>query len=414
MSNCPFGVKFSRVDGDMTVPENHGSNTKETDATAPMAGITVGNLGKPIILHDVLLSGVSAEAALPGASVKVWTRTSMSSDQAVFHRVAPNLLSVLKHHIQQVGIHRTLDRAATILLVIKPNKLAELWIDTAAIVRETRVKRNVPALSVVMESDIADVTGMWFPSAEISVEDQIVVIFREGFRFGLFFDFNPNGCLNIVNAKRDLGALFRQLRYADLYSVLANETTFKRLVTAGWFPFIEILGTEFKTLSDACEAQFSLVAAEADLTSKFSHERLDRMFERWMTKPPLKEKEAILRPAVKAYKECEWVICLKIVLTEIEGIIAEAYSAATGEKTRNMKKLLDFTVDTAAKMAGGKDTLFFPTEFADYLRQYTYADSDNQSASRHAVGHGRAKSEDYTSVRALQALLTLDQFAFYA
>lgn len=65
-------------------------------------------------------------------------------------------------------------------------------------------------------------------------------------------------------------------------------------------------------------------------------------------------------------------------------------------------------------MAGGKDTLFFPTEFAHYLNNYTYADSNQQSASRHAVGHGRAKAEDYTQSRALQALLTLDQFAFYA
>jgi len=69
-------------------------------------------------------------------------------------------------------------------------------------------------------------------------------------------------------------------------------------------------------------------------------------------------------------------------------------------------------------MAGGKDTLFFPTEFAHYLKHYTYADfdadSNQQSAGRHAVGHGRAKAEHYTQSRALQALLTLDQFAFYA
>jgi hypothetical protein len=107
-----------------------------------------------------------------------------------------------------------------------------------------------------------------------------------------------------------------------------------------------------------------------------------------------------------------------VVLTEIEGVIAEAYFAATGQRTRKINTLLDFTVDTAVKMAGGRDTLFFPAEFARYLNEYTYADfnaeSDGSSAARHAVGHGRAKAEHYTQSRALQASLTLDQFAFYS
>jgi hypothetical protein len=77
-----------------------------------------------------------------------------------------------------------------------------------------------------------------------------------------------------------------------------------------------------------------------------------------------------------------------VVLTEIEGVIAEAYFAATGQRTRKINTLLDFTVDTAVKMAGGRDTLFFPAEFARYLKEYTYADfnaeSDGSSAARHA------------------------------
>jgi hypothetical protein len=37
----------------------------------------------------------------------------------------------------------------------------------------------------------------------------------------------------------------------------------------------------------------------------------------------------------------------------------------------------------------------------------------NGGKARHAVGHGAALAESYTLVRALQALLTLDQLAFY-
>jgi hypothetical protein len=403
---------------DMTIPEEDEASETGADTSASEPGVLVGNLGKPINLRAANLCGVAAEAALPGASVKVWTRASMTSDQAVFHRVAQNLISVISHYAQQVGEYPALSRASMILLVMKPDNTGELWVDSAAVMTENRVKRSLSAGAVVFERDIADVTGMWFPQVDIATEDRIIVIFREGFRFGLFFDFNPDGCLKIEDAKRDLGTLFRQMRYADIYAVLANEATFMRVVAAGWFPFIEIMTGEFKALSNACESGFPLDAAEAELAAKFTSERLDQMFDRWMSKPHFKEKETILRSGVKAYKESDWVACLKVLLTEIEGIIAEACFAATGQRPRKIAKLLDFTVDTAAKMAGGKDTLFFPTEFAHYLKHYTYADFDaganQQSAARNAVGHGRAKAEHYTQARALQALLTLDQFAFYA
>jgi hypothetical protein len=67
-------------------------------------------------------------------------------------------------------------------------------------------------------------------------------------------DFNPGRQLNITEARRELGTLHRNMFYADLYAVLANETTFTRVVAAGWFPFIEIMTSEFKSLSSACEA----------------------------------------------------------------------------------------------------------------------------------------------------------------
>ncbi|QGM97648.1 hypothetical protein [Methylocystis parvus] len=402
----------------MTIPEHDEASKAKADPVSSRPGVMVRNPGKPIILSNVEFNGVSAEAAMRGTSVKVWTRATMCSEQAVFHRVAPNLISVIRHCAQQAGEYPALLHASTILLVIKPDNTAALWIDAAAVMNETRLKRNASSGTVLFESDIADVTGMWFPLVDVATEDRIIVLFREGFRFGLFFDFNPGGHLNIEDAKRDLGTLCRQMRYADLYSVLANEATFKRVVAAGWFPFIEIMTGDFGTLSNACEAGFPLLEAEAELAKKFTCECLDRMFDRWMSRPHFKEKEAILRSGVKAYKEGDWVACLKVVLTEIEGIIAEAYFASTGQHTRRISKLLEFTLDTATKMAGGKDTLFFPVEFAHYLRHYTYADFDvesNQpSVARNAVGHGRAKPEHYTQSRALQALLTLDQFAFYS
>jgi hypothetical protein len=60
----------------------------------------------------------------------------------------------------------------------------------------------------------------------------------------------------------------------------------------------------------------------------------------------------------------------------------------------------------------------FPAAFGRYLETHTFANFDPASkkgsaGSRHAVGHGAAAQDSYTMTRALQAILTLDQLAFY-
>lgn len=108
---------------------------------------------------------------------------------------------------------------------------------------------------------------------------------------------------------------------------------------------------------------------------------------------------------------------LKIALTEIEGILGDAYRKVHG-KGAKIKKLLEFAAASAKGKAGQPDTLLFPAAFAHYLKSHTFAAFDpaartGNASSRHAVGHGAAAAETYTMERALQALLPLDQLAFY-
>ncbi len=57
------------------------------------------------------------------------------------------------------------------------------------------------------------------------------------------------------------------------------------------------------------------------------------------------------------------------------------------------------------------------SSLGQYLKNYTYAGFNpgdiGRAGSRHAVSHGAVASDLYTMPRALQALLTLDQLAFY-
>jgi hypothetical protein len=99
----------------------------------------------------VNLHGVSAEAARPSNKVKIWTRLALTSDDRIFHRVVENLSSAIMHLAQQAGATVNLARADTVLLVIRPDDTAELWIDAAAMALQIMVKQDVPAGSVVLK-----------------------------------------------------------------------------------------------------------------------------------------------------------------------------------------------------------------------------------------------------------------------
>jgi hypothetical protein len=189
------------------------------------------------------------------------------------------------------------------------------------------------------------------------------------------------------------------------------------MVAAGWFPFLELGSGEIRTLLSTIEADFPLNEEEQKLIAAFDEARIERMYARWLERTQLKEREAILRPAIDAFKNSEPVAVIKIILSEIEGVMSDTYFRVYGERPYRSKKLPDFMIELAEKRAGGKDTLFFPVEFGTYLKDYTYADfkagEKGHAGSRHAVSHGAVTSNQYTMTRALQALLTLDQMAFY-
>ena len=215
-----------------------------------MHEIRVENTGEPVCLKDLNLAGVSAEAARNGDEVEIWTRLALTSDQELFHKIVGNLASVIEHSARAAGRPVQISRSHMVLLVLHPDNTGELWLDTAAVCTYTTLKRPGPisAGTLLFESDVADISGMWFPRVDIGHQDRFLCLFREGWRFALYFDFNPDGELAVEEAKRVLGTLLRRMRYADMYAALAHEPTFHSLVASGWFPFLELLSAEFRIL----------------------------------------------------------------------------------------------------------------------------------------------------------------------
>lgn len=388
-----------------------------TDLTeTPFPGMMIRNSGEPYRLGDVNIHGVAAKASRQGETAEIWTRLAITSDERNFHRIADNLCNVIDHSARQSGVFPNLKRADTILLIMKPDNSGELWVDTAAIAMQAMMKRDMAAGSPVFENDIGDITGMDFPCIDFAPEDRVICIFRQDWRFALYFDFNPNGAFDRPLMAKCLGMLFRNLRYRHLYDTLADQASFDQLVARGWFPFVEMIG-EFSQLSSAVESGFDLVETESTLCQSFSDERLSRMLLRWLQKPHFSAREEILRQAISAYSAGLFAPTIKTILTEIEGILADAYRKAHGKSART-KALLEYAIKSAEERAGAPNTLLFSAAFAHYLSASTFMNFDpkgpkGSAGSRHAVGHGAADPASYTKARALQAILTLDQLAFY-
>lgn len=379
----------------------------------------VRNSGEPMRFANVeQLVGFVAETTTGGETAKVWTRLALTSDDPLFHRLVENLASVINHMAQQAGTAVSLRRASMVLLILKPDHTAELWLDTAAVSLRCAVKRAVAAGTVVFENDIADVTGMSFPCVDFGERDKVLCIFREAWRFGFAFDMNPEQKLDLDAFVITLGTLHRELRYRHLYDAVGDLALFDKLVATGWFPFVEIITAEFKELLRHCEAGLEAAAIEETIFEKFDQKRLEHMFERWIAKPHFAAKAALLKEAIQAFGEKKPASVIKIVLTEIEGVLNDAYRVAHGGHGAKLKDLLAFAQASAENRAGGPNTLLFPSAFGLYLAAQTFANFDpvaqtGTAGSRHAVGHGAAAQDSYTMTRALQALLTLDQFAFY-
>jgi len=384
-----------------------------------VTGLGVRNIGEPLRFSDVEdFAGFSAEPGKGGKPIKIWTRMALTSDEPLFYRLVESLAGVVNHMAQKARKPVNLRRTDTMLLVLKPNRIAELWLDTAAVSIQCVLKRPIKAGSVVFERDIADVTDMTFPCVDLGAGDKVLCLFRQDWRFGLAFDMNPEGNLDLEGFNKTLGALYREMRYKHLYEALGKTDIFDRLLAAGWFPFVEIIGSEFKDILNHCEACFDMVDIEEKIIAKFDKERMERILERWLAKPHFSGKAQLLRAAIAAFNNCEPIATIKILLTEIEGILNEAHRAANDGQGAKLKKLLEFAEASAERKAGGSNTLLFPKAFSRYLKEYTFADFNpttqtGTANSRHAVGHGAASEKSYTLTRALHTILTLDQLAFY-
>ena len=314
-----------------------------------------------------------------------------------------------------------IDNICNYLILIHRDLSADLYVNSP-FQAKMMTKREVQAGEPIYQNDIADIARLRFPGTDINKNDSVVFCFKKGWKFGLFFDFTPidrKSTLDIEHLSRDLGNYYRYLSFQELYSILENKPLFEPTFADGWFPFIQLLGGDFEELAKCYEDTSNFPRNVETFLGKFNKDRIEAFTNRWWGNQIFERKRQILKAGIDAYlSETQegYITCVKTLYSEIEGIVRIRYVAEKG-KDPNFKELINFVKEKAEGKFGPRKSLGFSDVFYQYLNETIFQNFDLKTGqvdlSRHTVSHGVAEQMEYTRMKAMQAILILDQMCFY-
>ena len=201
---------------------------------------------------------------------------------------------------------------------------------------------------------------------------------------------------------------------------MKNEAQFEEMIRDGWFPFIEIIGGEYRSLSEAYQNKFHFEERIDEIIGSFDKARIEKITNKWWKNQIFVDKKNILQAGINAFLRGDnegYISCIKTLLPEAEGIIRLQYLRDTGKGWVKEKELLSYLIEKGKEKSGSSESLFLPLHFFKYLNDVIFSDFDLETGevdlSRHSSSHGVAKAEAYTKTKALQAILVLDQIYFY-
>lgn len=344
---------------------------------------------------------------------------SLTSDSPDFYRYVDEISKIFfnspDYRINVNPVHN-------FLILVHSDSSADIYINNFPIEVKCRAKRSLKEGQLITSRDIADMRELRFPGIDIQESDKVICCIKVGWKFGLYFHLvGEDSGLDIASMQTNLGRLYRELTFQYVYQSLQSGSHFEEMIKDGWFPFIEILGSEYENLAAVYgNEKFAYDGSVRRILNSFNESRVAEITEKWWQNLIFQEKQSILQAGIAAFlqgNEGGYINCSKTLYTEIEGILRVLYFRDTGKGKRiKLRELLRHLTDVG-KQSVGEDSLLLPQHFLDYLTGCTFKHFDLETGtvdlSRNSVAHGAAKGEAYTQERALQALLTLDQIYFF-
>ena len=367
-----------------------------------------------------------------------WALSSsrLTSDQPMFYKY---IEEISKLFLYPPEYKINVNSINSFLILIHRDLSADIYLDNFPIEIKCRSKRILKENELISDNDIADIIKLRFPGIDIQESDKVICCLKVGWKFGLYFNCgrNPNlvekeiGSLefeevelersNLARMQTQLGQLYRYLAFQYVYQSLESEPLFEEMVADGWFPFVEILGNEYKTLFETYQNdKFTYDDKVKNILDGFNETRLRKITNKWWENPFFREKRELLQTGIDAFlrrTKRDYISCVKNLYPEIEGILRSLYRRDHEEGTYRTQKLLEHLLEVGKRNVADDHSLLLPQDFLKYLNSSFFKHFDPATAtedlSRHSVAHGAASEKGYSAEKALQALLTLDQIYFY-
>ena len=366
----------------------------------------------------------------------VLSSSRLISDQPLFYQYIEEI-SKLYFYPSEYKIN--VNSIYSFLILIHRDLSADIYLNDFPIEIKCRSKRTLKEKELISNNDIADIVELRFPGIDIQESDKVICCLKVGWKFGLYFNFvrNPNlaqkeigssefeevelEVSNIVQMQTQLGQLYRYLAFQYVYQSLESKPLFEKIVADGWFPFVEILGNEYKTLFETYQNdKFTYDDEVKMLLESFNETRLKKITDKWWENSFFQEKRELLQTGIDAFlrgTKRDYISCVKNLYPEIEGILRSLYRGDHEKGTYRTQKLLEHLLEVGKRNVADDHSLLLPLDFLKYLKSSFFKHFDPATAtedlSRHSVAHGAVSEKGYSAEKALQALLTLDQIYFY-
>jgi hypothetical protein len=360
--------------------------------------------------------GFAITNASEGEYARILTKAAITSDDPQFYSYIEQIAG---SYLNKNNI--CVDSVCQFLIVIHQNLSANLYVNDFQVVVEIMIKKDIIKGDLGRECDIADIKSLKFPEIEIVEIDKIIYCFKVGWKFGLFFDLDRRQPLALDDLYLKIGALYRYLRFQYVYNLIETKSHYEEMLKDGWFPFVSLLGSEFRSLIELYKNKFDFNSKIDRFVDTFDKARLDRIINKWWNKEIFKEKQSILQAGIDSFLEKSdkgYINCIKNLYSEIDGIIRILYFRDSDKDKRiTTQKMLEYILKKGREKSGDDLSLLLPYKFFEYLKDIAFADFDLENdkviLSRHSSSHGVAQPELYTKMKALQAILILDQIYFY-
>ena len=310
------------------------------------------------------------------------------------------------------------DSFNNLLVVIEKDHTAKIY-KKFPLAFQTVSMRDIKPGSVVMEDEVRDIKNVLFEDSYYKVDiqdgDKVVYLFRNNWRFGLFFDFSKK--LKVDKFQSELGDCYNYLFYYQLFEFA--EDYFDNMVEDGWFPFFRFNKEDRNSLMQHYKYEKKHEFLINSLVDRYDEIKIREISNYWWRKKQYKEKKQLIEAGLNAYLQNTddgFINCIKNLYSEIDGLLRLGYYKAN-QKEPSFSDLKNYIDKLATERFDIRNTVGFPKEFCKYLNKTFFKNYDQKTGnidlSRHSSLHGCAESKDYTKIRALQAILTLDQIYFF-